>query len=529
MTKPTLFQRIAELLRPRKPRTPATGLGHPSAVAQTLSVDRLKAILRAAEGGDTQDLFSLYRDILLGHAHTQAEYSKRKLAALTKSLTFVPFDEENPADVKLAALADRYLGKAPGWLNPGLNHLLSGHLYPVAVLERTWKEAPPNPHGIRWVPDRFVPVPWYLLDWTGSGRLHIHDADPKLGTRLATMAEPDPSRYVVHRGHLLQDIPDHWGGPMRAVLFWWLFATMDRDWWVSFLDRFGAPFLVGKYDQGDDQSRRTLASSFSAAKKLFGLVVSRNTEVEVEQIETRSSGDAFERMHNVANAEISKLILGQTMTTTAQAGGLGGAQAEVQERVRSDIEAWDITALSQTVRDQLVAEFARLNGLPGSAELSVATVSTPELGEKAQFLSGLSQAGLEPTDEGLDVLAQESGIPLQRAPKPDGRGGFIPAERAPLDQAPPDALTAAPPEPQTAPPAEVLDQVAASAAPGLALAFRGSLAPVRVAVLQSTSPQDLEDRLATLYQGWSPGRLAALTQDALAAYAANGAATARRP
>ena len=537
-----LLRNIRDLFTAHKRRTPATGLGQPPSLAQTLSVDRLQSILRAAEAGDPIDLFSIYRDILIGHAHTQTEWNKRKLAALTKSLTFVPYDDDNPDDKRLADLADRYIGRHPHWLNPGLNHLLDGHLYPVSVLEPVWAPAPRNPHGIRIVPAAFIPVPWHLLTWT-SGRLEIYDADPVFGNRLATKAEPDPDGYIIHRGHLLQSIPDNWGGPMRAALFWWLFATMDRDWWVAFLERFGSPFIVGRYDQGDDQSRRTLAAAFSAAKRLFGLVISRDTEVEIHEVQTRSHGEAFEKMHSVANAELSKLILGQTMTTTAAPGGIGGTQAEVQDRVRADIEAWDITALSATVRDQVVAQFARLNGLAGCAELAVATSSAPEIGEKANLLAALTNAGLELTDEGIEALSQESGLPIRRA-----AGSLDPVRPANPSSAPqssqpvtspattPEALTAAPPPPasvrkaqaQSAPPLDQLDRVATAAAPALAEAFRGTHAPVRQIVLDSTSAEDLEAKLATFYADWPAARLAALTQDALTAYAANGAAAGSR-
>lgn len=530
-----LHDAITRLFTRAKRRTPATGLGHPQALAQTLSVDRLQAILRTAEAGEPCDLFAVYRDILVGHAHTQTEFAKRKLAALTKALAFAPFDDANANDVTVANLADRWLGRHPQYLNPGLNHLLNGHLYPVAVLERTWKPAPPNASGIRWVPGEFIPVPYHLLTWE-RGVLEIYDAHPDLGHRLTTKAEPDPARYVVHRGHLLQDIPDNWGGPMRAALFWWLFATMDRDWWVAFLERFGSPFIVGRYDQGDDQSRRTLASAFSLAKRLFGLVISKDTEVEVHEVQTRSHGEAFEKMHAVANAELSKLILGQTMTTTAAPGGIGGTQAEVQDRVRADIEAWDITALSATIRDQIVAEFARLNGLNGSAELTVATSSAPELGEKAALLEALAKANLELTDDGIEALSQEAGLPIRRrapgglesasAPSPQPAPQSSPAS-APVG-ASPEALTARPPSPHTAPPHTTLDRVADSAAAELAQAFRGSLAPVRRLILESTSADDLQAKLAAFYADWTPGRLAALTQDALTAYAANGAAAGTR-
>ena len=74
-------------------------LGQPAAISHSLSVDRIHGILRSAEAGECQDLFSVYRDILLGHAHTQTVYNQRKLACLTKALTISPADPKSADDL----------------------------------------------------------------------------------------------------------------------------------------------------------------------------------------------------------------------------------------------------------------------------------------------------------------------------------------------------------------------------------------------------------------------------------------------
>jgi hypothetical protein len=68
------------------------------------------------------------------------------------------------------------------------------------------------------------------------------------------------------------------------------------------------------------------------------------------------------------------------------------------------------------------------------------------------------------------------------------------------------------------------DAIAREGAATLALAFRGSLAPVRRLVLESSSAVDLEQRIRAFYADWSPERVAPLIEEALSAFAANGAA-----
>lgn len=508
---------------PTDPLAPGVSLGESPAFAHTVSVDRIHGALREAEAGSTLALFDLYREIRLGHSHTQTLFNQRKLAVLTRALTIAPEDDANPADV-LAAEAAQAITKTPGWLTTACNHLLNGHLYPVSVLAQSFAPAPAG-SGLRYLIRGWQPVPYRLLDWS-DGRLMILDADPATGHRLITKREPQPLSHIIHRGHLLTDIPDHWGGPMRAALFWWLFASQDRDWWVRFLDRFGAPFLVGKYDPSDSKTKSVLTRAFSQATRLFGLVVSRETDVEVNAVASNSHGEAFQAFQEFANGELSKLILGQTMTVSAQAGGLGGAQAEVQEGVKDDIRAFDLTILAETVNAQIIAPFLAINGIPGRAVLQVAADSSRDLDGRTKFLQAATLAGLEPTDAGLDILSDASGIPLQR------RSSSVPSFGvSPFSAAPPAFDPAAARRRIIAaghPTDEQLDSIADKAAPDLAAAFRGRYAPVADVIAASTSADDLEHRLHIFFSDLPPGRLRPLIEDALTAYAATGAATARR-
>jgi len=493
-------------------RTVRTVLGEPPALSHTMTVDRVLGAFRAAEQGDPTDLFSIYRDILLGHAHTQNLVSQRKLNVLTKALNIVPEDAKNPEDVRAAAAA-KILTRVPGWSRVALNHLLNGHIYPVSVLEQCYGLAPANALGVRFRPVEFVPVPYHLLDWT-DGQLMLWDADTTHGQRLGTKQPPTAGRHMIHRGHLLTHIPDNWGGPLRAALFWWLFATMSRDWWVRFLDRMGIPLMVGKYDTADEGSKKTLTSAFAAAKKLFGLVISNETDVQFHEVNTTGHGEAFRALQEFANGELSKLILGQTMTVTAQAGGLGGAQASVQENVQASIEAWDLTALAETVNAEIIGFFLRVNGFTGRAVMQVATDTMAELGTRTNYLKAAHDAGLEPTDEAIDVLNKASGLPMRRATSlPSLPSAFSRSAGETAD----DILRR-----KGLPTNAQLDSIAAKASPDLAAAFVGRYALVRAMIEESVSAADLEHRLHVFFSDQPPASLVDLIDAALTAYAATG-------
>ncbi|MEM9081615.1 MAG: DUF935 family protein, partial [Verrucomicrobiota bacterium] len=298
------------------------------------------------------------------------------------------------------------------------------------------------------------------------------------------------------------------------IVFWWLFKTMDREWWVRFLDRYGSPFLVGKYDQNDDASRIILNHAFAAATKLFGLVISKDTEVEIQQAGTNQNSDAFKTFHDVANREISKLILGQTMTAEAQPQGIGGSQALVHDEVRGDIRQFDATALGETIREQLFAPLVKVNNLPGRPPVITWGDETDQAAEATgKLLSDLKSANLEPDDEALPAISKRLGFDIRRAQQsipPAGNptlfaasGPISPKELA-VDQAGAANL-----------------RIARAASADLAQAFRGHFAPVRAAILESQSPEDLERRLTVLYADLDPARLAPIIEQALVAFTAN--------
>ncbi len=475
-----------------------------SAVAPTITADRLHGILRAAESGDTQQLFALYRDVILSDAHTQGEFAKRKLAVLGDPMAIVPHDKENDDDVKAGSLVTNLVGNSSGWIK-ACSHLLDSTLWPSALLEKVFR--PSTMKGVKYEIGELVPVPYDLLDYT-SGVMMIRDTDAE-GRILATKHEPDPNRYIIHRGHLLTTA-DNWGGPMRSILFWWLLSAMDRDWWGRFLERYGAPFMVGKYDAADDASRTTLERAFALSTRIGGLVVTNETEIEIMQALAASSGEAFEKFHSICNREKSKLIVGQTLSSEAQSTGLGSGVATGQENVREDIRQFDGKMLGETLKDQLFDQLVKINGGIGRAPRAVwGAESAKQAAATGDLLAKISAAGIEPTDEALPTLSERVGFPLQRkAPVPQ-----IPfAGMMPLSAALPPALKAN-------------DEIARAGKAELARAFRGSLAPVRQMILASTSPADLEGKIRAFYPDWHPERVAALISDALTAFSANGAAS----
>lgn len=499
---PSIKERLTEYLRtliPTRPLPPLDLRTLSGGLARTLTADRVIDYLNAAEGGNTTDLFGLYREIILSHSHLQTQFATRKRAVLGDTLNLQPFDKKKKED-EAARDALWPLVNHPDWFD-ACNHLLDSSLYPVAVVEKVYRLS--RTAGLRYELDRLIPVPHDLLDFT-SGRLQIRDTDQQ-GNPLGTAHNPDPRRYIVHRGHLLT-APDHWGGPMRSIVFWFLLGTMGREWWARFLDRYGSPFPVGKYEAGDDDSRTVLMSAFNLATRLGGLVVTNDTQVELMQAAAADAGTAFEKFHDVANREISKLILGQTLSADAASTGLGSGVANAQEGVRDDIRQFDAKRLGFTITTQLAAQFLDINGFKGSPPLFAwGSVSSAEKKALGDFLTALKTGGLRVADDGIETLSEQAGLPLERD---QGGGGFMPFSVR-THSADPAVLKAH-------------DAIAQAASASLSQAIGKHHAAVAHILRTAATPQEALTAVETYASRFEPGEAARIVEEALIAYAANG-------
>ncbi len=514
------LKKLALNLIPTQTRVIVRGHQQPAALGHTMDVDGLHGLLRAAEQGYPDRLFGLYRDILASHAHTQAEFSKRKLAVLGQPFTLTSADPENAAQVAHTRAVQDHLTDLPGWQR-AMSHALDSSLYPVSLLERWY--APSGRAGWRYELGGIRGVPHLHLAWP-FGEFSIRQTDAE-GNFLGTYAKPDPRLHFSHQGNLLASVPEWWGGPMRAILFWWLFSVMDRDWWARFLDRFGSPFLQGSYDPNDERGRYELEGAFSAATKLFGIVVSNETDVKLHQANATQGGDAFEKFHATANQEISKLIVGQTLSAQGQNLGLGGGQAAVQAEVREDIRQFDATCLAATLRSHVLLPLWRLNGwtmpLP---TVSWGAMASEEAEVNGQLLAALYAAGIVPTDEGLAVVSRRLGYGLQRIAAPPAPGtrvalSAVPTEPARVTLLPAVAARAA----RQAQARGAVDALVRQATPELAKLMQARAADYTAAILSSATPEEAAQAIADLTASAEPGAAEELIANVLSSAAVNAA------
>lgn len=89
--------------------------------------------------------------------------------------------------------------------------------------------------------------------------------------------------------------------------------------WAQFVELFGMPIRVGKYNAMDDASRRMLIDAFETAGSAPYMVVPKESEIETTLMSGTTGGALYDDFRRACNEEILVTILGQTMTTQSGA------------------------------------------------------------------------------------------------------------------------------------------------------------------------------------------------------------------
>ena len=496
-------------LVPSRHRNHYSGVGRNVGLASTLSADVLLSAVQDAENGNTQPLFAIFTEMVATDNFIQSLLDARKRAALKDAIKFVPKDKDNPIDVQAATKAEMLFdGYNPDecelddW-QLALGALMDSVVWPKTLLSKRF--SPSTRDGLRYDLQGLKFVDYQLLDWT-QRKMMIADTDEEFGHRLGTFHVPDPAQYMIHQGHL-QTSGLNRGGPMRSLLFWWLFASMNRDWWARFLDRFGAPFLLGRFNDGDDEGRAILENAFSASSKLLGVVVSNETDVEVTQATGgNATGEAFEKFRNVARREMAILICGQNLSSeSGGGGGLGDGTATLQGDVRDEMKEFDQARLGFTLK-RLVRQFLTINGYGGQIEVTFGGKKALDLVQLGAAVQAFKGGGIIVSDESLGDLSNDVGYTMVRD--------------TPATLPPPPTVTTLSADPSDAESAN--SQAIRQASAKLARLMRETLSPVRTLLAESQSAEDLEERLAAFVAPLSLEDRSKVTEELCLALAVNG-------
>lgn len=312
-----------------------------------LTPRRLARIFRAADEGDVRAQMELFEEIEEKDTHLFSQMQTRKLAVTGLDWEVQPFSEA----LEDKEIADFISGQLSALENfdEVLIDMLDAIGKGVSILEIEWAVK----NGRNVIEDIEYVHPKKLIWNSVTDEMMICTKEYPAGIEF-----PE-NKFVVHRykaksGHMSR------AGIMRVVAWMYLFKNYDIKDWVSFCEVFGMPLRLGKYDAAasEDDKKQLMEAIISLGTDAAGIVPS-STMIEFIESQKTTSVEIYERLARYCDEQISKAILGQTLTSDSGSGSY--AQSKTHNEVRHDLTVADAKALAVTIRRDIIRPLVEFN------------------------------------------------------------------------------------------------------------------------------------------------------------------------
>jgi Protein of unknown function (DUF935) len=293
----------------------------------TLSIDRspkslstwLQA-LRSAESIQNPTrrlLYDLYEDILLD-AHLSTVWSKRVLAISNTDIVFT--NDNGDENEEIAKLIDtEFFGQI-------LEHIVNSRAYGHSLIDLQT----PNLLDI----DSLMHQECEIID-----RRYVK---PEFGLRVL---QPSDMTGYAYREEPFTNVVLEAGRKKDLGLFlkaapWVLLKRGDIEDWATFNELFAMPLRKGKYNPSMVGEKETLTQAMEETAGKSYVIVPDGSEVEYVESKSSGNNENYEKFARFCDEQISKLFVGQTLTTEVGTKGshaLGSVHEGIEEKIaRSD-------------------------------------------------------------------------------------------------------------------------------------------------------------------------------------------------
>ncbi len=300
-------------------------------------------VLAPMTDGGAAILESLHAD-----AHVMSVVQTRKLGSLRHEFCFIPgmAKGQGQAETRLFEMLQEDLNEIDQYNL--ISQILDAPYYGMVPMELIWK---PGPGRIRLSEIRPLPARWFGFDQANQPRFLTQ------GNQL--QGQPLPANKFVFARHFpTYDNP--YGLRLLSRCFWPVtFKKGGIKFWVVLAEKYGTPFLLGKYQPGTTEAEQVeLLSHLAKAVRDAVLVVPESSGVELLESSKAAGAGVHRELVEAMNREISKVILGQNLTTEVEGASLAASQTHLgvmQAYLEADQK------LVSNVMNEIAKIYGRLN------------------------------------------------------------------------------------------------------------------------------------------------------------------------
>ena len=314
-----------------------------------LTPQRLAEIFREADEGEVYRQMELFEEMEEHDPHLYSQLQTRKNAVTGLDWEVLPASDD-PRNKEIAEFVEQQL-KGIKNMEDVFLELLDAIGKGIAASEILWG----HDAGGHVVVKGIEPVPGKLLRWDQEDVMRLIIQDDTQGIPLP------PNKFIVHKYKAKSGHPSR-AGILRVCAWMYLFKNYTLKDWVSFIEVFGLPLRLGKYATGasEDDKEALMTALVRIGTDAAGMVPDGTS---IEFISTDggkgASNGIYETMARYCDEQISKAILGQTLTSDS--GGGSYAQSKTHNDVRHDLTLADCKALAATLQDDLIRPLVLFN------------------------------------------------------------------------------------------------------------------------------------------------------------------------
>lgn len=288
------------------------------------SIDRWRRALAQAENRENprrSTLLDLFEDVIL-NAHLSSVMGKRILAVTNSEIKFQ--DKEGSEVEEINGILDE------PWFIELLEFIIEVRFYGHSLIEPEYENG--EIVGVNLVNRRHV------VQEKGIVMLKVGDADG------INYRDPLLHQWLIEVGKK-RDL-----GLLAKASPYCLYLKDNLADWSEHNEKFGMPHRSYKYDHHDPKARELLIKSADAWTAAGYDVIPKDAEIDINFSASASTGETYEKFDKRVEAKLSKLVLGQTMTTE---DGSSKSQSEVHKDVEEAIEFSDKLLVVKVLNKQL--------------------------------------------------------------------------------------------------------------------------------------------------------------------------------
>ncbi len=386
--------------QPLQPSRVDTYSTHP---AMGLTVEMLLSYYRSAERGSPVQQFDCWEDLLERDGHAYSHFEGRIQGVAGCEIVIKPGREDKPSELAAGALADRL---ADVDLRGFIEHQLEAPHFGIACTNIVWD----------FVEKVIAPIDFV----NGAHRRFASPSSDRAseiqlidGNSNRDLVELESGCWAVsrYRGR------NPWmAGSLRKVGWWSMVKGWSvRDWQV-FAEMFGIPFTIGFYQSGAGEETRSVLDEAIRILGTDGTATLEDTCEIVLKERTGDSSTVFPHIIALAEAQVSKVLSGATLTTDAGGPGSKGSYAlgTVHESRAYNLARSDARRIESMFKRDIALPFKIWNGFDRAAAPQLSIKITRDSLDRAKVLEIIGQI----IDLDEDQLRDEFSL---RKP-PEGKG-----------------------------------------------------------------------------------------------------------